>query len=57
MIKGTRIPVSGILDQIAQDESWDDLLKSYPELENEDIRPIENMRLVYLPASEHAFRC
>jgi len=57
VIKGTRIPVSGILDQIAQDESWDDLLKSYPELENEDIRPIENMRLVYLTASEHAFRC
>jgi len=46
--KGTPIPVSVILDQIAQDESWEDLLKGYPELENEDIRSIENMRLVYL---------
>ncbi len=38
MIKGTRIPVSVILEQIAQGESWDDLLKGYPELKKEDIQ-------------------
>jgi uncharacterized protein (DUF433 family) len=38
VIKGTRIPVSVILEQIAQGESWDDLLKGYPELEKEDIK-------------------
>ncbi len=38
MIKGTRIPVSVILDQIAEGESWDTLLVGYPELEKEDIQ-------------------
>jgi len=38
VIKGTRIPVSVILAQIAQGESWDDLLKGYPELKKEDIQ-------------------
>jgi uncharacterized protein (DUF433 family) len=38
VVKGTRIPVSVILDQIAQGESWDDLLKGFPELEKEDIK-------------------
>ncbi len=50
IIKGTRIPVSVILEQIAQGESWDDLLKSYPELEKEDIKSA----LLYARASiEH----
>lgn len=30
VIKGTRIPVSVILEQVAQGESWDALLKDYP---------------------------
>ena len=38
VIRGTRIPVSVILDQIAQGESWDDVLKGYPELKKEDIK-------------------
>lgn len=38
VIKGTRIPVSVILDQIAESESWDALLAGYPELEKEDIQ-------------------
>jgi len=38
VIKGTRIPVSIILEQIAQGESWDDLLRGYPELKKEDIQ-------------------
>lgn len=38
VIRGTRIPVSVILEQIAQGESWEALLKGYPELNKEDIR-------------------
>ena len=50
VIKGTRIPVSVILEQIAQGESWDDLLKGYPELIKEDIQAA----LLYASASiEH----
>jgi uncharacterized protein (DUF433 family) len=32
VIKGTRIPVSVILEQIATGESWDALLTGYPEI-------------------------
>ena len=38
VIKGTRIPVEIILDQLAGGESWDSILKGYPELTEEDIR-------------------
>ena len=38
VIKGTRIPVSVILEQIAEDESWDAVLAGYPELKKEDIQ-------------------
>ena len=38
VIKGTRIPVSVLLEQIAEGESWADLLKGYPELEKDDIK-------------------
>jgi uncharacterized protein (DUF433 family) len=38
VIKGTRIPVSVILEQIAQGESWTSLLDGYPELSREDIQ-------------------
>ncbi len=38
VIKGTRIPVSVILEQLAEGESWDDLLNGYPELTREDIQ-------------------
>jgi uncharacterized protein (DUF433 family) len=38
VVKGTRIPVSVILEQIAEGESWDTLLSGYPELKKEDIR-------------------
>jgi uncharacterized protein (DUF433 family) len=37
VIRGTRIPVSVILEQIAEGESWDTLLAGYPELTREDI--------------------
>jgi uncharacterized protein (DUF433 family) len=38
VIKGTRIPVSVILENVAQGESWDTLIENYPELNKEDIR-------------------
>ena len=37
VIKGTRISVATILDQLAADESWDCVLKGYPELQRADI--------------------
>jgi uncharacterized protein (DUF433 family) len=38
VIKSTRIPVSVILEQIAEGDSWDTVLSNYPELKKEDIR-------------------
>lgn len=38
VIKGTRIPVSVILEQIAEGETWDMLLTGYPELKKKDIQ-------------------
>ncbi len=38
VIKGTRIPVSVILEQIAEGEPWGALLAGYPELKKEDIQ-------------------
>jgi uncharacterized protein (DUF433 family) len=38
VIKGTRIPVAVILEQLAEGESWESLLGGYPELKREDIR-------------------
>ena len=37
VIKGTRIPVSVILEQIADGEAWDTLLANYPELKKKEI--------------------
>lgn len=38
VIKGTRIPVATILEQLADEESWDSLLRGYPELTRDDIQ-------------------
>ncbi len=38
VIKGTRIPVTVILEQIADGETWDAVLTGYPELKKEDIQ-------------------
>jgi uncharacterized protein (DUF433 family) len=38
VIKNTRIPVEVILDQIAEGESWDAILRGYPELTRADIQ-------------------
>jgi uncharacterized protein (DUF433 family) len=40
VIKGTRITVSVILEQIAEGVSRDDLLASYPELTKDDIQAV-----------------
>ena len=38
VIKGTRIPISVIIEQIEEGESWDAVLAGYPELKKEDIQ-------------------
>ena len=38
VIKGTRIPVSIIIEQISEGESWESILAGYPELTREDIQ-------------------
>lgn len=40
VIKGTRIPVTVILEQLADGQSWDALLKGYPEIMEEDIKAV-----------------
>lgn len=40
VIKGTRIPISVILDQIAEEESWEKILMGYPELKREDLQAV-----------------
>ena len=36
-IRGMRIPVSLIVNQVAHGASWDEVLQDYPDLEREDI--------------------
>jgi uncharacterized protein (DUF433 family) len=38
VINGTRIAVATILEQLADNESWDSLLRGYPELKRDDIQ-------------------
>lgn len=47
VIKGTRIPVFVVLEQIAAGESWNDILAGYPELTKEDLQAA----LLYAKAS------
>lgn len=37
VVRGTRIPVAVILDHLAAGESWQSILKGFPELSREDI--------------------
>jgi uncharacterized protein (DUF433 family) len=51
VIKGTRIPISVILERIADNEPWESILNAYPELHKEDIQAA----LLYARASlDHA---
>jgi uncharacterized protein (DUF433 family) len=38
VIKGTRIPVAVILEQLAEGMAWDNVLEGYPELTRADIQ-------------------
>jgi len=40
VIKGTRISVAAILEQLAAGESWDSILHGYPELTRADIQAV-----------------
>jgi len=42
VIKGTRISVAVLLEQLAGGESWDSLLRGYPELTRADIQAALN---------------
>ena len=47
VVKGTRIPVATILDQLTSGEAWESLLAGYPELTRDDIQAV----LLYAKAS------
>ena len=42
VIKGTRIPVVVLLDQLAAGESWESILNGFPELTREDLQAAVN---------------
>jgi len=51
VVKGTRIPVTVILEHIARGEAWEKIIGNYPELTIEDIQAA----LLYARASlDHA---
>ena len=52
VIRGTRIPVSVILEQVAEGESWESILTSYPELMKEDIQAALYYARTFLDHSE-----
>jgi uncharacterized protein (DUF433 family) len=37
-ISGTRVPVSVIVGSVAEGDTWEQILTSYPQLESEDIQ-------------------
>jgi uncharacterized protein (DUF433 family) len=37
-IAGTRVPVSVIVGSVAEGDTWDQILSSYPQLKREDIQ-------------------
>lgn len=38
VIHGTRIPVAVVIAQLAEGQTWQDIIRGYPELSEEDIR-------------------
>jgi uncharacterized protein (DUF433 family) len=38
VIRGTRVPVSVLIEQLAAGESWESLLAGYPEIIREDVQ-------------------
>jgi uncharacterized protein (DUF433 family) len=68
VVKGTRVSVATVLEQLAAGESWDSLLHGYPELRRVDIQAVldyarravlhMDTKRVYaaMPALEHKLR-
>jgi len=52
VIKGTRIPVTVILEQVEEGETWQDLVAGYPELTREDIKAALRYARSFLDHSE-----
>lgn len=52
VIKGTRIPVSVVLECLAEDENWDNLLAGFPELTRDDIRAVLIYSVKFLDHTE-----
>lgn len=52
VVKGTRIPVEVVLDQLAENESWDSLLRAFPELTWADIQAVLQFARANLMHSE-----
>ncbi len=40
VIKDTRVSVVAVLEQLAEGESWDSILRGYPELTRDDIQAV-----------------
>ena len=40
VVKGTRIPITLILDEIANGKTWETIIASWPELTREDIQAV-----------------
>lgn len=38
VIRGTRIPVAVVMAQLAEGQTWKDVMRGYPEISEEDIR-------------------
>ena len=54
LIKGTRIPVEVILDELAECESWDSILAGHPELTRPDIQAVLRFARESVVFSEYA---
>jgi uncharacterized protein (DUF433 family) len=40
IVKGTRVSVASLLEQLAEGESWDSILRGYPELTRADLQAV-----------------
>ncbi len=52
VIRGTRIPVTVLLEQLAEGEPWQTLLTDYPELTLEDIQAALHYAKIAIDHSE-----
>ncbi len=52
VIKGTRIPITVILEQISEGQTWQELLSDYPELGMQDIKAVLRYAKMFIENSE-----